>query len=435
MEENELIEKYLNFLAAAKTESESVTEAIRIAENAGFKEYAENTDYPAGSRIWKNVRGRSALFAVKGKKPMSEGVSILLAHVDSPRLDLKPNPLYAASDLVYFDTHYYGGIKKYQWVTIPLALHGRVAKKNGEIVKICIGEDETEPVLTVTDLPPHISGRQLQLKGSDVINGEGLNAVIGTADKSGKLPDSFLKLLKEKYDIDSDDLISSELSLVPAFKPKRVGFDGTLLGAYGQDDKVCAFTGLTALTEVEIPEYTALLILTDREETGSAGVTGVQSPYFRDFLEDLAEKEGCKIRKVLEKSLCFSGDVITTLDPNYPEEAEPRNMCHLGGGVVISKYRGSGGKADTQDATIEFLSLTHRLFSDNNILYQTGEAGKVDAGGGRTAGKFLSNYNIDTVDVGVPILSMHSPFEVTAVSDVVNAQSAYKVFFERKTAQ
>lgn len=434
MEDNELIEKYLNFLAVAKTESESVAEAIRIAGNAGFEEYDEKSEYPAGSRIWKNVRGRSALFAVKGKKPMSEGVSILLAHVDSPRLDLKPNPLYAASDLVYFDTHYYGGIKKYQWVTIPLALHGRVAKKNGEVVKICIGEDETEPVFTVTDLPPHISGRQLQLKGADVINGEGLNAVVGTADKSGKLPDSFLKLLKEKYDINPDDLISSELSLVPAFKPKRVGFDGTLLGAYGQDDKVCAFTGLTALTEVEVPEYTALLILTDREETGSSGVTGVQSPYFKDFLEDLAEKEGSKIRKVLEKSLCFSGDVITTLDPNYPEEVEPRNMCHLGGGVVISKYRGSGGKADTQDATIEFLSLTHRLFSDNNILYQTGEAGKVDAGGGRTAGKFLSNYNIDTVDVGVPILSMHSPFEVTAVSDVVNAQSAYKVFFERRTA-
>lgn len=429
-EEDKLIEGYIRFLGTAKTEQETIAETVRIAREHGFEAYDDAKDYLPGRRIYKTIRNRSAVFAVMGEQPLAAGISILLAHADSPRLDVKPNPVYAEEPCIYFDTHYYGSIKKYQWVTIPLALHGRVVKKDGTEIPIRIGENAGDPVLNISDLPPHISARQLQQKAIDFIDGERLNVIAGTGGDNGKA-DAFYKLLQEKYNIEKEDFISADIAIVPAVKPSYVGLDRSMIGGYGQDDRVCVFTALCSLLAQTRPKYTSLLILTDREEVGSSGATGIQSPYFRDFIEDLADREHTKIRKVMEKSLCFSADVITTADPNFPEELEKHNMCRLGGGAVISRYRGNNGKVDTQDATAELLALTRRLFDEKHVAFQTGEAGKVDAGGGRTAGKFLSNYNVDTVDVGVPILSMHSPYEITAVSDVQTAYRAYRAFLER----
>lgn len=433
-DEKRFVEAYLAFINCVKDEKEGVDESVRLAKGQGFQPFERGRVYQPGERVYKVFRKKSVIFAVMGRKHMEEGVSLLLAHIDSPRLDLKPVPLYRKNGQIYLDTHYYGSIKKYQWVTIPLALHGRIVRKDGTEVTVHIGEGEEDPVFSITDLPPHVSSQQLQKKAENVITGEGLDAIAGSAGEQNddEISQQFINLLKERYHITAEDFISSELELVPAFQAKYVGFDKSLIGGYGQDDKVCAFPALQALFSLKEPEYTSLVILTDKEETGSASTTGIQSPWFKDFLEDIADTQNVRIRYVLENSLCVSGDVITTMDPLYPEVAEYRNMPRLNGGVVLSKYRGLRGKADTQDATIELMALIHRLLEEREIPWQSGEACQVDGGGGKTAGRFISVYNVDTLDVGVPILSMHSPYEIVAVKDLISAYRVYQAFLERK---
>lgn len=433
MEENELIEKYLNFLAAAKTESESVTEAIRIAGNAGFKEYDEKSEYPAGSRIWKNVRGRSALFAVKGKKPMSEGVSILLAHVDSPRLDLKPNPLYAASDLVYFDTHYYGGIKKYQWTTIPLALHGTISKADGTTVDICIGEDENDPVFYINDLLPHLAGDQMRKSLSEGISGEQLNLLSGSRtfgkDVSEGVKLNILSILNEKYGITEADFLSAELCGVPAYKARDIGLDRSMIGSYGHDDRVCAYPSLTAVMAVKAPKHTIMTILADKEEIGSEGNTGMQCAVYFDIIDDLAKTAGVSDAVVRRNSMCLSADVNAAFDPNFPEVCEKRNACFLNHGVALTKFTGARGKSGSNDASAEYVGYVRNLFDANGVIWQTAELGKVDGGGGGTVAKFIAQHNVDTVDIGVPVISMHAPYEVVAKTDVYMTHKAIEAFF------
>lgn len=432
-DEKKFAEAYLAFINCVKDEREGVAESVRLARKQGFRPFERGRACQPGDRVYKIFRKKSVIFGIIGRRHIEEGASLLLAHIDSPRLDLKPVPLYGRNGHIYLDTHYYGNIKKYQWVTIPLALHGRIVRKDGTEVTVHIGEAAEDPVFSITDLPPHVSSQQLQKNGENVITGEGLDAIAGSAGESdgAEISQHFIRLLSDRYGITAEDFISSELELVPAFGAKYVGFDKSLIGGYGQDDKVCAFPALQALFSLKEPEYTSLVILTDKEETGSASTTGMQSPYFRDFLEDIADTQNARIRYVLENSLCVSADVITTMDPLYPEVAEYRNMPRLNGGVVLSKYRGLRGKADTQDATAEFMALIRRLLEEREVPWQAGEACRVDGGGGKTAGRFISVYNVDTLDVGVPILSMHSPFEIVAVKDLISAYDAYRAFLER----
>ena len=428
-------EDYKAFLDASKTEREAVKETVRRAREAGFAEFEYGRDYPAGSKIFKVNRGKAVMLAVIGKQKADKGVLISAAHVDAPRLDLKPNPVYEQDELAFLKTHYYGGIKKYQWTAIPLALHGVVCKKDGTSVEICIGENDSDPQLVITDLLPHLGAEQMQRKATEVIKGEGLNLLIGSrplpedeGSESVKL--NIMKLLNDKYGIVEDDFNSAELEAVPAFKARDIGFDRSMIGAYGHDDRVCAYPSLMAILGIdETPENTCIVCLTDKEETGSDGNTGLNSVYLTNFIMDIAELQGCSGRAALSASRCLSADVSAAYDPNYADVYEKSNAAFVNGGVSVCKYTGARGKGGTSDASAEFVGHIRSIFERNGVLWQINELGRVDAGGGGTVAMYIANHDVDVLDIGVPVLSMHAPFEVVSKLDVYMTYTAVRAFF------
>lgn len=430
-------EEYKEFLNKGKTERECAALTEEMAKAAGFTVFDKTKKYKAGDKVYYINRGKSAILAVFGKKSAAEGVSVLAAHIDSPRLDLKQVPLYEDTEMAYFKTHYYGGIKKYQWTAIPLSLHGVIVRKDGTKVTVRIGEDESDPQFVVTDLLPHLATEQYKREASNLIKGEELNILIGSRpfldDEASELVKlNIMNILFEKYGIIEEDFLSAELELVPAFKARDIGFDRSMIGSYGQDDRVCAFPALSALLNMKkIPEYTAVSILTDKEEIGSEGATGLKSAYLKYFIYDLAEMEGLKGHDVLSKSKCLSADVNAGFDPNYPDVSEKNNAAFLNKGVVVTKFLGSRGKGGTNDASAEYLGEVRAILDKNNVVWQTGELGKVDLGGAGTVAMYIANLNVDTVDVGVPVLSMHAPFEVTAKNDVYMTYKAFEAFVLR----
>ena len=429
--------KYMSFLNMAKTEREAVTAAISLAESKGFIPFDRSNPLKPGDRVYLNNRGKSLLLAVIGTRPITDGVSIAAAHIDSPRLDLKPNPLYEDHNLAYFDTHYYGGIKKYQWTAMPLALHGVVALKDGRTVNVCIGENTDDPVFCVTDLLPHLSAEQMKRTAADVIKGEDLNILIGSRafkdEKGSELVKlNIMKILNDRYGIIESDFFSAELEAVPAYPARDVGLDRSMIGGYGHDDRVCAYPALTALLATEAPAFTAVTILADKEEIGSEGNTGMQSAYLKYFIADIAASFGEQARHVLSNSVCLSADVNVAFDPIYADVVEVRNCASLNHGVVLTKYTGSRGKSDTSDASAELMAEIRRMMDENNVLWQIGELGKVDMGGGGTVAKYIADLDVDTVDLGVPVLSMHAPFEVVSKLDVYMAHKAFSALLGRK---
>ena len=425
-------EGYKAFLDAAKTEREAVDEAIKLAEAKGFVPFVIGEKYNAGDKVYFNNRGKSIAFAVIGKETADKGVNITAAHIDSPRLDLKPNPLYEEIDFALFKTHYYGGIRKYQWVTIPLALHGVFALKDGSQVKVSIGEKDDEPKFVINDLLPHLSAEQDKRTLAGGIKGEELNVLVGSHpfkdDEGSELVKlNILKLLNEKYGIVEEDFLSAELEIVPAFKASDIGFDRSLIGAYGQDDRVCAYPALTAILDVEVPEKTALAILADKEEIGSCGNTGLESDFLRFIIGDIAKMQGVDHTVALRNSKCLSADVNAGLDPTFQDVMERRNASMLNYGVVVTKYTGARGKSGTSDASAEYVAFVRNMLDNANIIWQTGELGKVDLGGGGTVAMFIANLGVDVVDLGVPVLSMHAPFETTSKLDVY---MCYRAMYE-----
>ena len=431
-------EGYKKFLDTAKTEREACAEAVRQAEAAGFVPFDMGASYKPGDRVYRVNRGKAIILAVIGKKSVDNGVNLAAAHIDSPRLDLKQNPLYESEGIGYFKTHYYGGIKKYQWPVTPLALHGVIYKADGERVDVKIGEDEDDPVFVVTDILPHLADEQYKRPASKLIKGEELNILIGSRQFRGDKESEAVKLnimyiLNEKYGITESDFVSAELEAVPAYKAKDVGFDRGMVGAYGQDDRVCAYTALEAILSVKgTPERTAVTVLTDKEEIGSEGNTGLQSAYLKYFIYDLGAMYGVDGRTVLSNSKCLSADVNAAFDPTFAEPFEKLNASFAGRGVVVTKYTGARGKSGTSDASAEFVSEVRRMLDKDGVIWQTGELGKVDFGGGGTVAMYVANLDIDTIDVGVPVLSMHAPFELTAKNDVYMAYKAFKTFFAHK---
>lgn len=428
-------EKYKLFLDAAKTEREAVKESVRMAKENGFEKYSKNKKYKAGDKFYYINRGKAIILCTMGTENIENGVKINAAHIDSPRVDLKQHPLYEDNELALFKTHYYGGIKKYQWTTIPLSLHGVVIKGNRDKVIVNIGEDDNDPVFCITDLLPHLATDQMKRTLSEGIKGEELNILVGSRpfrdDKGSELVKlNIMKILNEKYDIIEDDFISAELEAVPAFKARDIGFDRSLVGGYGQDDRVCAYTALKAAMKCTNPKKTCITVLTDKEETGSDGNTGLNSSYLKYFIFDLAKSQGAEGTTVISNSECLSADVNAAFDPTFPEVLEPRNCSKVNYGVVVTKFTGSRGKAGTSDASAEFVGKIRNLLDTNDVIWQTGELGKVDLGGGGTVAQYIANLNIDVIDVGVPVLSMHAPFEITSKLDVYMAFKAFVAFFD-----
>ena len=427
-------EKYKDFLNASKTERESVVFAINKAKEAGFTEFDKSKKYKPGDKFYIVNRGHALALVVMGKQGTKQGVKLAISHVDAPRLDLKPNPVFETNELAMFKSHYYGGIKKYQWTTIPLSLHGRIVKKDGSYVDVNLGEDENEPCFCVTDLLPHLAREQMNKKMCEAIMGEDLNILIGSMpfkndEESELVKLNILKLLNDKYGIVEDDLISSDLELVPAMKARDIGFDRSMIGGYAHDDRSCAYPCIEAILECTSPEKTTIVLLADKEETGSDGNTGMQSNFLKYLISDLAEMDNIKSRDVLSKSKCLSADVNAAYDPTFANSYEARNSSFINHGVVLTKYTGSGGKYGTSDASAEFTGEVCKLFSDNDVVWQSSELGKVDIGGGGTISKYVSNLNADVIDVGVPVLSMHSPFEVISKIDLYMTFKGIKAFF------
>ncbi len=421
---------YKRFLDEAKTEREAVTVAVASAEKEGFVPFKAGMTLRPGDRVYVNNRGKALLLAVIGSRPIADGVTIAAAHIDSPRLDLKPNPVYEDAELAYFDTHYYGGIKKYQWTAIPMALHGVVARKDGTVVTVNIGEDDADPVFCVTDLLPHLGGEQMKRPAPEVVRGEDLNLLIGSRPFRGDEGSEAVKLnvlhiLFEKYGITETDFLSAELELVPAFKARDLGLDRSMIGAYGHDDRVCAYPALTALMACGTPAYTAVTVLADKEEIGSVGSTGMQAAFLPNFIDDLAACFGEKGHHVLSRSICLSADVNAAFDPIYPDVLVRSNAAKLNYGVCITKYTGARGKSGTNDASAEYLAQIRAILDGAQVPWQIGEMGKVDAGGGGTVAMYIANLDVDTVDLGVPVLSMHAPFEVVSKIDVYAAHEAF----------
>ena len=432
---------YIDFMSLSKTERETVDNSIEIAEKAGFKDLNTVSELKAGDKVYFNNRGKSLFLFVLGKEDLAKGLNILGAHVDSPRLDLKQHPLYEDSGLVLLDTHYYGGIKKYQWVAQPLALHGVVCKKDGSLVKVVIGESEDDPVVGVSDLLIHLAADQMKKTGSNVVEGEDLNVLFGSIpatteeDEKELVKKNILNLLKEKYDIEEDDFISAEIEVVPAGKARDYGFDRSMVMAYGQDDNVCAYTSLRAIVEEENPERTSCCILSDKEEVGSQGNTGMCSSAFENTLAELMDKCGqyseLNIRRCLRNSMMLSSDVSAAHDPNYPSVSSPnQNNAEFGNGIVFNKYTGSRGKGGSNDANPEFIAKIRKVLDDNGVNYQTSELGKVDQGGGGTIAYILANKDVEVIDAGVAVQNMHACYEVTSKVDIYEAYLAYKVFLK-----
>ena len=427
---------YKAFLDAGKTERLCAAEVIRLAEQAGYRPYVRGAAVKPGDKVYLNNRGKSVLLAHIGEKSLAEGTQIAAAHIDSPRLDLKPNPLYEDGELAYFKTHYYGGIRKYQWVTIPLELHGVVALRDGTSVQVNIGEDAGDPRLVITDLLPHLGAEQNKKTLAEAIPAETLNLLLGSepigdAEESGRVKLAVMKLLNEKYGITEDDFTSAELEAVPAVKATDIGLDRSMIGAYGHDDRVCAYAALRALLDLEeTPEKTAVCVLADKEEIGSDGVTGMQSAAFDTFMEDLCESQGVPVRVCFEKSFCLSADVTAAYDPNFSDVYEKRNAAYLNYGIGLCKYTGARGKSGASDADAETVAYIRNVFDEAGVIWQIAELGKVDAGGGGTVAMYMANRNITTLDAGVPVLSMHAPFETVSKLDCYETYKGMKAVFE-----
>lgn len=433
---DEFCEGYKTFLNGAKTEREGTEIVKEEAIKRGFSEFDPYKQYKAGEKVYFVNRDKAIILAVMGKKSLTEGVKIAAAHIDSPRLDLKPNPLYESDELALFKTHYYGGIKKYQWVAIPLALHGVIVKNDGTKVTVKIGEEEGEPKFVISDILPHLGAEQGKRTLSEGISGEELNVIVGSrpfkSDEGSELVKlNILKLLNEKYGIKEADFLSAELEVVPAFKADDIGFDRSLIGSYGHDDRVCAYPAAMAAFATENPEYTAITVLADKEETGSDGNTGLQSSYLKYFIAYLAKANGLDVFEVLSKSECLSADVNSAYDPTFNSVFEKNNTSYLNKGVVITKYTGARGKGGTSDASAEYMGKIRNMLDADGIVWQIGELGKVDAGGGGTVAKYIANLDVDVVDLGVPVLSMHAPYEVVSKLDVYMAYRAFCKFFKQ----
>ena len=428
--------EYIEFLSSCKNERLVVKYAIKKAEEAGFVELSKKDKLVKGDKVYVLNRKKNIALFVIGEEPLSNGLNILGAHIDSPRMDLKQNPLYESTNFALLDTHYYGGIKKYQWVTIPLALVGVVCKKDGSIIDVNIGLNENDPVIGINDLLIHLSADQMQKKASEVISGESLDVTVGSYPLDGEEKDAVkknvLKILKDKYNIEEEDFLSSEIEVVPAFPAKEYGLDRSMVAGYGHDDRVCAFTSFKAILEMKDVKKTSCCILVDKEEVGSIGATGAQSKFFEDVIEELLEKtEGTshlKLRRTLSNSNMLSSDVSAGVDPLFLGVNEMKNSCFLGKGIVFNKYTGARGKSGCNDANAEFIAHLRDIMDSNNIYYQTAELGKVDQGGGGTIAYILANLNINVIDAGVPVLNMHSPMEIVSKIDVYEAYEAYKVF-------
>ena len=424
---------YAAFMDACKTEREATAWAVREAEKNGFKAMKPGMAVKPGDKVYFNNRDKSIILAVIGEKSLAEGANICAAHVDSPRMDIKPNPLYEDSEIAYLKTHYYGGIKKYQWATIPLALHGVVYRKDGAVVTVTIGEDENDPVLYVSDLLIHLSADQLQKTAAKVIEGEQLNIIMGTEPLSGEGSDlvklHIMKLLNEKYGMIEEDFLSAELTIVPAGKCREVGLDRSLLGAYGHDDRVCAYAEMLPLFEMGTPTHTAVCILADKEEIGSVGVSGMQSQAFEYFMEMLCDAQGVKLSHCFNSSFCLSADVSNAFDPNFPEVSDKRNNCKLNYGIAICKYTGSRGKGGASDASAEAMGHVRTTLDNAGVRWQIATLGKVDQGGGGTVAAYMANRNIVTVDAGVPVISMHAPVELVSKLDCYMTMLACKAIY------
>lgn len=432
---NKFCEGYKDFMNAAKTERECVDFTVAAAEKAGFVPFDSEKTYKPGDKVYYNNRGKAICLAVIGKQGMKNGARIAAAHIDSPRLDLKPVPLYESNEQALLKTHYYGGIKKYQWTAIPLAMHGKVVRRDGSEVTVSIGEKDGEPQFCITDILPHLGKDQAVKKLGEAFTGEDLNILVGSlpvsreeGEKLYKL--NILNLLHEKYGIVEEDLISAEIEFVPAFKAADVGIDRSMVGAYGHDDRVCAYPAVEAILKCKPSNHTVITVLADKEEVGSIGNTGLASDFLRYFVTDLAEQDGLKGRHVLSNSSCLSADVTAAYDPNYASCFEAANSCYLNHGIGVAKYTGSRGKGGSNDASAEFLGMIRRTFTDNDVLWQIGELGKVDQGGGGTVALEVAALNVDVIDIGVPVLSMHAPWEVVAKLDVYMTYKGIKAYFE-----
>lgn len=443
-EMEKIAKDYRAFLDAGKTERECVTELVREAEANGYvsleaKQAAGEKIQPGDKVYAVGMKKIMALFHV-GQEPLEKGMNILGAHIDSPRLDVKQNPLYEDTDLAYLDTHYYGGVKKYQWVALPLAIHGVIAKKDGSVVNVTIGEDENDPVVYITDLLIHLAGKQLQKKAAEVIEGENLDILIGSRPlsestdekKKEAVKSNVLRILKEKYDVEEEDFLSAELEIVPAGKARDCGLDRSMVAAYGQDDRVCAYTSFVAMMEMDAPKRTSCCLLTDKEEIGSVGATGMQSRFFENTVAELLDGMGCysdlALRRTLRNSSMLSSDVSAGYDPAYGECFEKKNAAYLGRGIVLNKFTGARGKSGSNDANAEYVAEVRRIFDDHQVAFQTAELGKVDVGGGGTIAYIAALYGMNVIDSGVAVLSMHAPWEVTSKADIYEAKKAYKAF-------
>ena len=431
-------EDYKKFLDNSMTEREAVDSAIAMAEAKGFKPFVRGMELKAGDKVYRSNRGKAIMLAVVGSQPLDQGANICAAHIDSPRLDLKPNPLYEDAELAFFKTHYYGGIRKYQWVTIPLELHGVVALKDGSTVKVSIGGGADEPQFTIDDLLPHLGAEQSKKPLGEAIPGESLNLLIGSRpfkDDEGadRVKLAVMELLNQKYGIVEEDFISAELEVVPAFRASDVGFDRSLIGAYGHDDRVCGYAALAGLLDLEeVPAKTAVCMLADKEEIGSEGVSGMQSAAFDTFMSDLCDGQKVKLKACYEKSFCLSADVTAAFDPNFPEVYEKRNSARINYGIGLSKYTGARGKSGSSDASAEVVAKVRATLDDAEVVWQMAELGKVDAGGGGTVACYMANRDIDTLDAGVPVLSMHSPFETVSKLDCYMTYAAMKAVYRSK---
>ncbi|MBQ8620912.1 MAG: aminopeptidase [Oscillospiraceae bacterium] len=424
---------YMAFMDACKTEREATAWTAAEAEKRGFKPFAPGMDAKPGDKIYLNNRNKSIILAVVGKEPLNKGANICAAHVDSPRMDLKPNPLYEDSEIAYLKTHYYGGIKKYQWPTVALALHGVVYRKDGTVVTVTVGEDENDPILVVSDLLIHLSGDQMKKTLSEGIAGEQLNVILGTEPLEGEGSDlvklNIMKLLNEKYGIVESDFLSAELTIVPAGKCREVGLDRSLLGAYGHDDRVCAYAEIDALFRIDTPNKTAVCILADKEEIGSVGISGMQSQAFEYFMGALCDAQGVKLYECFANSFCLSADVSNAFDPNFAETCDRRNNSKLNYGVAICKYTGSRGKSGASDASAEAMGHVRTTLDNAGVIWQTATLGKVDQGGGGTVAAYMANRNIVTVDAGVPVLCMHAPMELVSKLDCYETMLACKAIY------
>lgn len=442
-EMEKLCEDYRHFLDDGKTERECVNQSVRIAEQAGYRNLAdvieEGGKLTAGDKVYSvNMNKSIALFQI-GRQPLEKGMAILGAHIDSPRMDIKQNPLYEDTELAFLDTHYYGGIKKYQWVTLPLAIHGVIVKKDGEVVPVCVGEDEKDPVFCVTDLLIHLSQERMSKKATEVIEGEALDILVGSQPLKGEEKDAvaknILSILKEKYDMEEEDFLSAELEVVPAGKARESGFDTSMIMAYGQDDRVCAFTSLLAMVEVENTEYTTCCLLVDKEEIGSVGATGMRSRNFENTVAEVLSLTGqysdLALRRCLANSRMLSSDVSAAFDPTYASAYEKKNAAYFGRGMVFNKFTGSRGKSGSNDANAEFMAQIRGILKDAKVAYQTAELGKVDIGGGGTIAYIMALYGMNVIDCGVAVLNMHAPWEITSKADIYETKKGYVVFLEK----